>query len=284
MLDKQLQELKQLPEDKQLKEKIYRQLHTKKPKRFTGLKEALLLTIMIAIAFFLFILPPAQQTTTSAGDITLFTAFGGEPGQFFARPSTLYTGVYHEENEQLLDFFRTFDEHMIVTEDVKLGEHIADIVMIQNGKQTRYQMSDTYLLNVDTGVFYQGDETYEDAFNIAYTPHNDPGFAIFMPIVVIILHGVISNRYKKANITFEIPVKYNAPVIMGFLVIMGSSMFYHQQIGPIFKPLLIIFPVAFGLVMWKIIKKIAPSPFVYRMEMIRVLVSFGLLILLLWSM
>ena len=259
-----------------LQQKIYTQLQAPKKKRPSVLKEVALIGFMTCIALFLFVLPQLKPVTTAAGEMKIYTAFGGEAGRFHARASMLYTGVYHEENEQLLDFFAHFDEHMTPTEG-RLGMYIVDILVLGNGEVSRYQMSESYLLDVDTGIFYKGDAMYEAVFNIAYTPHNNTGFALLMPVAIIILQGVISNQYKKRKIKFEIPLKYNGPVIAIFLLVMGFLMFYHYQIGPLFKPVLFIFPILFAVIMWKVIKKLAPSSFVYKMEMLRVIVAALLL-------
>ena len=275
-LHNRLKELNNLPENGAVKARIYEGiLQPKKKPSFAKWKEAFITIAMAVIALFLIIVPESIQDNQTASDSVqeIYSKFGGKEGKFFARGSTLYMSVDKIEDQTVYTFFENLSLYMKET-DGQLGDHIADVVVVRAGEEERYQLSDTGMLHVETGKFYSSEsDMYADVFNILYSVTLDPWYwYIILPFVVIIVNIVSATYYKRRKLQVVNPF-IGKPWIYILLFGALSSVFgWGIWIGPLFKPLLVILALFYGISMWYASKRSVQSYAAYKFETVKIIV------------
>lgn len=181
-LNNRLKELNKLPEDPAVKARIYEHIHYKKRNGLTFWKESFLLLTIAMIALFFILIPPnfSQPQTASQSIQAIYKHFGGKDGEFFSRSSSLYVSVKKVEETSVFSFFEDLTQY-VERADGKLGNYITDVVVVRDRQEERYQISDTGMLNVDSGQFFVGKtEMYDEVFQTLYSVKTIPWFFIFL--------------------------------------------------------------------------------------------------------
>ncbi|MEK4229348.1 hypothetical protein [Solibacillus sp. FSL H8-0538] len=274
-LHNRLKDLNNLPEEKALKARIYEGIHQpqKKP-GFTMWKEACLLIAVAVIALFLVIVPesvPNNQTASGPSVQEIYRYFGGEEGEFSARSSSLYTSIDKVEDQIVYHFFNNLPQY-VQEADGKLGPYITDVIVMRDGKEERYQVSDEGMLHVDTGKFYSSDsDMYEEVFSRLYSSSGSSWGSILLPIVVIGVGLYSSIFYKRRKLEQVNPFKGNWWLyifMIVFLIIIVWGIFD----DPLYKPLLVIFALLYGAAIWIATKRSVQSYVAYKFEAVKVII------------
>ena len=278
-LHNRLKELNNLPEDRVLKARIYEGIHQNKKANLLKWKEAFLIIAISAITLFLVFVPESvpQNQTANIPIQAIFKNFGGKEGEFSARNSSLYNSVEKVEDQTVYDFFENFSQYVKET-DGSLGNYITDVIVIRNGQEERYQVSDTGMLHVDTGQFYvDNSDMYSEVFSSLYSVTLNNWF-IFFPLTMLAI-SLISRTYYKRHHVKEVNLLKTHPWHFALIMIVIANIFaWSALIGPLYKPLLIVLALLFGVVTWNAIKKNLPSYSVYKFEAIKLIISTAALV------
>ncbi|WP_042474730.1 hypothetical protein [Bacillus ndiopicus] len=280
-LERQLQQLNHFPENEQLKAQMKQSLAQQPSKKQFTWKIPTIIMAMCGIFIFLMMTNPerpAQNASTYSAMI--YTYFSGEEGSFKARTSTLYTRIQTWESEELIQFFQQINTLPVVN-DGKLGSYIVDVIFVENGKQRKFQLSDTDIYDVDEKVYYRENrELYGDVFNQLYSPKRMGALPIF--ILITVLTNLMSiYYYKKHKIDHKViyPKSISVHILVTlFASLVLATLFYIIAIGPFYIPIAVIPIVTAAYLQWRYIKYRAPSLNILRFELARILLSFGSMI------
>jgi len=294
-LDNRLKELNELPVDGRIKHEIDVKIRNKKANRSPIWKEIVLISSIAVIALTLMILPSmdSPQQATSQSVEAIYAYENSKEGKFFARPSTLYLGVEEITEPAMFDFFEHYTD-FVHPSNISINDSIIpfdssdiDIVVIRNGTEENWKITWEGILNVDTNQFYQAND--EDSFGdmIIKTFYSDQGGSL-PPLFIIPLLGILVNftpsiiyrmRKKDEKSPLNNNVKFGFIPFLAIMAITGWQNF----IGPLYKPLLVIFIILFLLITRFFLKILTPTIFVYRVEMIRYSVLLLILLILIFS-
>lgn len=275
-LHNRLKELNNLPENRTTKARIYKGIHQNKKVNLVKWKEALLIIAISAIAFFLVFIPeiePQSQTSNTSIQAIYINSLGKE-GKFSARSSNLYTFVDQVENPTILGFFEYFSTY-VKEADGSLGKNITDVLVIRNGQEERYQLSETGMLRVDTGQFYVGNaDMYQYELVLFNLDPSIPIKWILFFTLIINITNLISSAYYKHHQIKEVTLLKTNPWLLVLTTIGLVSIFtWAFWIGPLYKPLLIVLTLLWWIAIWNATKKQLPSYSVYKFEAIKLTIS-----------
>lgn len=272
-LHNRLKELNNLPGDQALKSRVYEEIQQNKKSSLGKWKEAFLLIAIAIISLFLVIVPesmPQNQTTPSSIQ-AIYKYFDGKEGKFFARSSSLYLSVHKVDDPNVYLFFENFSQY-VKQVDGKLGNYITDVVVVRDREEEHYQVSETDILHVDTGKFYQSDsELYNEVFNSLYSVNINVWFILF-PIMTTFVHILGIFYYKVRNIKENNPYKNSWWLFAVVVVTMMAIFAWAQWVGPLYKPLVIVFALLYGAMQWYILKQNAQTDTIYKVEVLKIII------------
>lgn len=279
-LNNRLKELNKLPEDQAVKARIYKRIHNKGKKGLTLWKEGVLLLTIAMIALFLILIPQNSTPQTAGQSIqTIYKHFGGKEGKFFARSSSLYTSVEKVEDTIVYNFFEDLTQY-VEEADGKLGNHITDVVVVRDRQEEHYQISDTGMLNVDSGQFFVGNsETYDKVFKILYSAKATP-WIIILPLIVVTVNIFSMNYYKRHNLQGSKPSKRMRWLLVLVLAMLSSVFAWATWSGPLYKPLMITFALLYGFIFWYFIIREERTYSIYKVETIKISIISATLVLI----
>lgn len=279
-LNNRLKELNKLPEDQAVKARIYKRIHNKGKKGLTLWKEGVLLLTIAMIALFLILIPQNSTPQTAGQSIqTIYKHFGGKEGKFFARSSSLYTSVEKVEDTIVYNFFEDLTQY-VEEADGKLGNHITDVVVVRDRQEEHYQISDTGMLNVDSGQFFVGNsETYDKVFKILYSAKATP-WIIILPLIVVTVNIFSMNYYKRHNLQGSKPSKRMWWLLVLVLAMLTSVFAWATWSGPLYKPLMITFALLYGFIFWYFIIREERTYSIYKVETIKISIISATLVLI----
>lgn len=281
-LHNRLKELNNLPEDHVLKARIYESINKNKKSNLFKWKELFLIIAISAIALFLVFVPENEsKTQTSDSSIqAIYMSSFGKQGKFSARSSNLYTFVDKVEDPATIGFFEYFSTY-VKEADGTLGKNIIDVLVIRNGQEERYQLSDTGMLRVDTGQFYVGNSDmyrYELALFFLHSERPYKWIALF-PLIISIMN-LISSAYYKHHQIKEVNLFKTNPWLFVFITLIFSTVLaWAVWIGPLYKPLLIVLILLYGIVTRNTIKQKLPSYSVYKFETLKMIITTAALVI-----
>ncbi|MFC9542118.1 hypothetical protein ACFTQ7_19900 [Lysinibacillus sp. NPDC056959] len=279
-LNNRLKELNKLPEDQAVKARIYERIHNKGKKGLTLWKEGVLLLTIALIALFLILIPQNSTPQTAGQSIqTIYKHFGGKEGKFFARSSSLYTSVEKVEDTIVYNFFEDVTQY-VEEADGKLGNHITDVVVVRDRQEEHYQISDTGMLNVDSGQFFVGNsETYDKVFQTLYSAKATP-WIIILPLIVVTVNIFSMSYYKRHNLQGSKPSKRMWWLLVLVLAMLSSVFAWATWVGPLYKPLMITFALLYGFVFWYFIIREERTYSIYKVETIKISIISATLVLI----
>ncbi|MEK4425679.1 hypothetical protein [Solibacillus sp. FSL K6-1523] len=280
-IEKELAELNQMPEDEQLKRKIQVSIVAQNAQRKRGnvWKEIAMIVAICSIAFFLLVTGTSHTNQATSNEIEhIYTYFGGEEKEFRARTSTLYVGVQEKTNEKTISFFEQV-ETMKRMEKGYLDDYIVDIIVVQNNKEHRYQISSVSLYDVDNDIYYNGEGAlFEETFQVLHTPKLNSYFYI-VPIGIIAINFISWFYYKSRRIKAENPFEdhwgFIATLILAFVCIYA----YNSFIGPLYKPALMVLGILYGYLLLKVVRRHAKTYITLKIETYKAIAITILLII-----
>ncbi|MEG0473685.1 MAG: hypothetical protein RR588_15240, partial [Solibacillus sp.] len=205
--------------------------------------------------FFLLVTGTPQTNQATSNEVQhIYTYFGGKENEFRARTSTLYVGVQEMTNATTTTFFDQI-ETMEKLEKGYLGDHIVDVIVVQNNEPHRYQVSNGSIYDVDHAIFYKGEGAlYEEAFNVLYDFKINSYYLIF-PLGIISINLIEKAYYKRKKIKEE-NILEKSWVLMAIVVAGLVSIFaYSSFIGPLYKPFLLVLAILYGYTLWKVVQR-----------------------------
>lgn len=278
--EKELAKLNQMPEDAQIKQKIRSSIDMQAtPKKRGGAwKEIAVIMAICSISFFLVLTGTSNKKQATSNEIEhIYTYFGGEENEFWARTSTLYSGVQEIMNPTTIAFFNQIDQ-MEELEKGYLDNYIVDVIVVRNNKEHRYQLSSVSLYDVDNGIYYKGEGTlFSEAFDMLYDPPIN-SLTTLVAIGVIIINLLEWGYYKRRKMKRENLLADKWGYIAISLIILVCTVAYSAFIGPLYKPALMVMALLYGYALWKLVQRHANSYIVLRVETYKVI---GMTILLL---
>lgn len=287
-LDERLKQLKELPQDAIAKAKIYHEITTPKEKARFNWREPVVIVGFMMILLFLLINPQSdsnseQSATTDIRAIYLYP--NGEPGQFFARPSTLFLGVERGESEEIYNLFSDLERYLVKAEALEQGDNYpSDVVVVTNNGEKRYQAGFYGVQDIDSGQFYvpKDDEYLQIYFN--FTKY-EPQYYFFIIILLLNAGNLISHYYCKRRNIPQVKMKGKDYWLMGLGLASLLSLFYYQlNIGPLYKPFLYGFVAIYCWLIWRLMKQKHTTLIGLRVEKYRVICTFALFIIMIYSL
>jgi len=209
----------------------------------------------------------------------IYKNFGGKEGKFFARSSSLYMSVKKVEDTIVYSFFEDVTQN-VEKADGKLGNHITDVVVVRDRQEEHYQISDTGMLNVDSGQFFVGkSDTYDEVFQTLYSSEAMP-WMIILPLIVIAVNLFSMNYYKRHNLQGPKPSKHVWWLLVHVLAMISSVFAWATWVGPLYKPLMITFAFLYGVIIWHYIKRDVRTNSIYKVEKIKISIISATLVLI----
>lgn len=270
-LHNRLKKLNNLPEDQAVKSRIYERIQHKKKKGLTIWKEGVLLLTTAMIALFLILLPQNSPLPQSANQSiqTIYKYFGGEEGKFFARGSDLYTSVERVNDRKIYNFFQDLT-HYVEEGEGRLGNYITDVVVVRDNQEEHYQISDTGMLNIDSGQFFVGtSDMYDEVFQLLYSVNTKPWFLI-LPLVVIIVNLFSASYYKRRRLDNYKPPKQKWWLLLLILSVAFGIFAWATWVSPLYKPLMLVLAVFYGVIIWYNLKRDIQHYAIYKVETIKI--------------
>ncbi|WP_286926791.1 MULTISPECIES: hypothetical protein [Lysinibacillus] len=270
-LHNRLKKLNKLPEDQAVKSRIYERIQHKKKKGLTIWKEGVLLFTTAMIALFLILLPQNSTLPQSANQSiqTIYKYFGGEEGKFFARGSDLYTSVERVNDRKIYNFFQDLT-HYVEEGDGRLGNYITDVVVVRDNQEEHYQISDTGMLNIDSGQFFVGtSDMYGEVFQLLYSVNTKPWFLI-LPLIVVVANLFSASYYKRRKLDNYKPPKSKWWLLLLFLSVTFGIFAWATWVGPLYKPLMLTLAVFYGVIIWYNLKRDIQHYAIYKVETIKI--------------
>lgn len=280
-LNNRLKKLNNLPEDRAVKTRIYERIHHKRKKDLPLWKESVLLLTIAMIALFFIMTPQNSSPPQTAGQSiqAIYKHFGGKEGKFFARSSSLYISTEKVEDTIIYNFFKDLTQY-VEEADGKLGNHITDVVVVRDRQEERYQISDTGMLNVDSGQFFVGkSEIYDKVFQTLYSAKATPWIFI-LPLIVVAVNIFSMNYYKRHNLQGSKPSKRMWWLLVLVLAMVSSVFAWATWVGPLYKPLMITFAFLYGVIIWHSIKRDVQTYSIYKVETIKISIISATLVLI----
>lgn len=280
-LNKRLKELNKLPEDPAVKARIYEHIHHKKRNGLTLWKESFLILTIAMIALFFILIPQnsSPPQTASQSIQAIYKHFGGKEGNFFARSSSLYISVKKVEDTSVFSFFEDLTQY-VEKADGKLGNYITDVVVVRNRQVERYQISDTGMLNVDSGQFFVGNSNmYDEVFQTLYSVETIPWIFI-LPLIMVAVNIFSMYYYKRHNHQGFKPSKRLWWLLVLVLAMLSSVFAWATWVGPLYKPLMIMFAFLYGFIIWHNIKREVQTYAIYKIETIKISIISATLVLI----
>ncbi|MFJ3390723.1 hypothetical protein [Lysinibacillus sp. NPDC086135] len=282
-LNKRLKDLNKLPEDQAVKARIYEHIHHKKRNGLTLWKESFLLLTIAMIALFLIFIPQNSSPPQTADQSiqAIYKHFGGKGGKFFARSSSLYISIKKVEDTIVYSFFEDLTQY-VEKADGKLGNHIADVVVVKDHREERYQISDTGMLNVDSGQFFVGNsDMYDEVFQTLYSVESIPWIFI-LPLIVVVVNIFSMYYYKRHNLegSKPKPSKRIWWLLVLVLAMLSSVFAWATWVGPLYKPLMIMFAFLYGFIIWHNLKREVQTYSIYKVETIKISIISATLVLI----
>lgn len=270
-LNKRLKELNKLPEDQAVKNRIYERIQHKRKKGLPLWKESVLLLTIAMIALFFIMTPQNSSSPQTAGQSiqAIYKHFGGKEGKFFARSSSFYISTEKVEDTIVYNFFEDLTQY-VVESDGKLGNYITDVIVVRDRQEEHYQISDTGMLNVDSGQFFAGNSvTYDIVFQRLYSVTTKPWIFI-LPLIMIAVNIFSTKYYKRHNLQGSKPSKHVWWLLVLVLAMISSVFAWATWVGPLYKPLLITFALLYGVIFWHFIIRNVQTYSIYKVETIKI--------------
>ncbi|MEK3766249.1 dehydrogenase [Solibacillus sp. FSL K6-4121] len=276
--DERLQELNKIPENERLKQTILNKIKDQPVKESISLKplrELLVIASICFIALFLFYTSSNQINQAASGEIAKITSYKylGE-SQFRGKSSSNYMGVENITTPSIVTLFENLEELPTITAPEKYNHHHYDIVVLyKNGEQHQYELAGNYLYDIKQELYYPGYEEYPTAI---YSDLFDAHYKIQFPIIwiavaVLLMNGFTAIYYNRRKLYRPTKIRGLGVSLTINLTILALLFWYHNTIGPLYKPLLILLTVGYGFSMWLPMKRHITNLNILKVEKYKIL-------------
>ncbi|MER2106003.1 MAG: hypothetical protein ABS949_03610 [Solibacillus sp.] len=270
MRDDKWRDLRKLPVEDAVKRKIYAEILAEpKPVEKWGWREIVVTTaVMLLMLFFLTV--PTSDRTAAPGQLEayIYVNEGGE--DFHAFPTALYTGIKKVTDPELLQQIAQFPQQLqVVDKDFSHESFETDLLITEDGQQSRYKLTYDYVLNWDTGEVYEYTVQNEN-IRWALRDYARTNYMLAFPIslLIAITASAIYYRYKRVK---RPKYPFWASLIPGIWA--GIGMYFilmKLPYGPIFKPYIWLYLLLIVIIQQLIIQKLFTHPVHLRVEKVYV--------------
>ncbi|MFJ7732903.1 hypothetical protein ACIQXF_13515 [Lysinibacillus sp. NPDC097231] len=271
-LHNRLKKLNNLPEDQAVKSRIYEHIQHKKKKGFSTWKEGILLLTIAVIALFLILLPQNSSLPQTANHSiqAIYKYFGGQEGKFFARSSGLYISVEKVDDTTVYSFFQDLTQY-VEEANGKLGKYIVDVVVVRNQQEEHYQVSDTGMLNVDSGQFFVGKSAIYDEIFFSLYDVKARSWLFFLPVIIITVVNLISIYYYSGRkLEEKKPSKRSWQILLLAITVLVGIIVWATWVGPLYRPLMVVIALLYHVIVWHYLKRDIQKYSDYKVEMIKI--------------
>lgn len=277
-LDERLQELNKIPENERLKQTILNKIKDQPVKESISLKPLRELGVIASICFialFLFYTSSNQINQAASGEIAKITSYKnlGEK-QFRGKSSTNYMGVENITTPSIVNLFGDLAELPTISAPEKYDFHHYDIVVLyKNGEQHQYELAVNYLYDIKQDLYYPG---YEEYPTVIYSDLFDAHYKIQFPIIwiavaVLLMHAITAIYYNRRKLYKPTKIRGLGVSLTISLIILPLLFGYHNTIGPLYKPFLILLAVGFGFSVWLPMKRHITNLNILKVEKYKIL-------------
>ncbi|WP_336046908.1 dehydrogenase [Solibacillus ferritrahens] len=283
-LDERLIELNKIPENERLKQTILNKIKdqpVKEPISLKPLRELGVVAAICFIALFLFYTSSNQINQAASGEIAKITSYKhlGETG-FRGKLSTNYMGVENITTPSIVTLFENLSDLPTISAPEKYDQQYDIVVLFKNGEQRQYELSWNYLYDIDNNLYYPGYEQYPTAiYSDLFDAHYKVQFpVIWIAVAVLLMNAFTAVYYNRRQLVRPTKVRGLGVSITINLTILGLLFWYHNTIGPLYKPLLILFAVGYGFSVWLPMKRQVPNLNILRVEKYKIMLIVVLFI------
>lgn len=270
-LDERLKQLNELPENEALKKKIAKTIQHPPKKSLNSWKafrEMGVFTAVCVIALFLIFTSNEFRHTAASNSIAKITSYEneGENG-FRGRTSTLFIGVENSTTPEMSAFFERIDQLPTIAISEKSVPHYDIVVLYKNGEKGRYELSSDYVYDVDNHLYYGYTQDTSAIFSALESAHDRMSFpVIFIAVGVMAMNAIASSYYHRRKLEIPKKIRGLGLAITIYLIVLAVLGGYYYWIGPLYKPLLMLFVLGYGLSIWLPVKRAVTNLNILKME------------------
>ena len=285
-LDERLKELNKLPENERVKQTIFNKITNQPVKQSMSMKPLRELGVIASICFivlFLIYTSNNQIHQASSGEIAKITSYRNiDETEFRGRSSTNYMGVENITTPSIVTLFENLSELPTITPSEKDFLHHDIVVLYKNGEQRQYELSWNYLYDIDNNLYYPGYEQYPTAiYSDLFDAHYKVQFpVIWIAIAVLLMNAFSSIYYKRRRLVQPKKIRGIGIAITFNLTVLAVLFWHHYSIGPLYKPLLVLLAIGYGLSVWWPMKRQIINLNILKVEKYKILLVVLLFIIL----
>ncbi|MER2189318.1 MAG: hypothetical protein ABS951_00055 [Solibacillus sp.] len=268
MNDDKWRDLRKLPVEDTVKRKIYKVILAEPAPVSTFNWREIVVTTAVMLLMLFFLTVPTSDRTAAPGQLEayIYVNEGGE--DFHAFPTALYTGIKKVTDPELLQQVAQFPQQLqVVDKDFSHEFFETDLLITEDGQQSRYKLTYDYVLNWDTGEVYAYTEQNEN-IRWALRDYARTNHFIMIPISMLSAMAVSSIYYRYKRVKRP---KYPWWVSIVTVVFAGIGMYFISMkfpYEPIFKPYIWLYLLMFGIVQQWVVQKAFTHPVHLRVEKI----------------
>ena len=278
-LDERLKELNKIPENERLKQTILNKIKDQPVKKSSSLKplrELGVITAICFIALFLFYTSNNQINQAASGEIAKITSYKnlGEK-EFRGKSSTNYMGVENITTPSIVTLFENLSELPTISAPEKFDfKHYDIVVLYKNGEQHQYELAPNYLYDIKQDLYYPGYVDYPTAiFSDLVDAHNKIQLSIiWIAVAVLLMHAITAIYYNRRKLYKPTKIRGLGVSLTINLTILAFLFWYHDAIGPLYKPFLILLAVGYGFSVWLPMKRHITNLNILKVEKYKILV------------
>lgn len=284
-LDEHLKQLNELPENEELKKKIANDIHhpsKKSSNSWKAFREIGVFAAVCLIALFLIFTSNDFRHTAASNEIAKITSYEntGENG-FRGRISTFFIGVENSTTPEIAAFFEGIAELPPIAISEKTVPHYDIVVLYKNGEKSKFELSSDYVYDVDNDLYFGYLQDPIAIFFALESIHDRMSFpVIFIAVGVIAMNGISSSYYHRRKLEIPKKIRGLGIAMTVSLIILALLAGYYYWIGPLYKPLLMLLVLGYGLSIWLPVKRVVTNLHVLKMEKYKIVVV--VLLFLVW--
>lgn len=270
-LDERLKQLNELPENEELKKKIANDIHhpsKNSSNSWKAFREIGVFAAVCVIALFLIFTSNDFRHTAASNSIAKITSYEneGENG-FRGRTSTLFIGVENSTTPEMSAFFERIDQLPTIAISEKSVSHYDIVVLYKNGEKGRYELSSDYVYDVDNHLYYGYTQDTSAIFSALESAHDRMSFpVIFIAVGVMAMNAIASSYYHRRKLEIPKKIRGLGLAITIYLIVLAVLGGYYYLVGPLYKPLLMLLVLGYGLSIWVPVKRAVTNLNVLKME------------------
>lgn len=284
-LDERLKELNKLPENERVKQTIFNKITNQPVKQSMSMKplrELFVIASICFIVFFLIYTSNNQIHQASSGEIAKITSYRNmDETEFRGRSSTNYMGVENITTPSIVTLFENLSELPTITPPEKDLLHYDIVVLYKNGEQRRYELSLNYLYDIKHDLYYPGYKQHPIAiYSDLFDAHHKVQFpVIWIAVAVLLMNAFTAIYYKRRRLYKPNKIRGLGVSLSISFIIIALLFAYHNTIGPLYKPLLILLTVGYGFSVWLPMNRHITNLNLLKVEKYKILVIVLLLII-----